>query len=73
MGAGDLVGRRADVHALIVENEVFDMDEFAREPETVAGVGEMGPGDPTFPDRASSQPFVEPGDGVFGRRKRCRF
>ena len=70
MGASDLVGWRPDVHPLIVENEVFNVDELAGEPQTVAGVGEMGSGDPTIPDRAARQSLVEPGDSVFGRRKR---
>lgn len=74
VGARDFVGRRPNVHALVVENQVFDVDEFAGEPQTVAGIREMGPRDPAVPNRAAGQPFVEPSDGVFGRRKRrCRF
>lgn len=70
MGARDLMGWRPDVHALVVEDEIFDMDEFAGEPKAVAGIGEMGPRDPAVSDRASEQPLIEPGDGIFGGGKR---
>ena len=72
MGARDLVGRRPDVHALVVEDEVFDVDELAGKPKAVAGIGEMGPRDPAVPDRASGQPLVEPRDSIFCGRKRRR-
>ena len=53
MGARNFVGRRPDVHALIVEDEVLDVDELASEPQTVAGIGEMRARDPTVADRAA--------------------
>ena len=39
MGAGELVGRGADVHAGVVENEIFEVDELALQPQAGAGVG----------------------------------
>jgi hypothetical protein len=38
MGTGQLVGRRAHVHAGVVQDEVLDLDEFAFEPECGGGV-----------------------------------
>ncbi|MCB1533948.1 MAG: hypothetical protein KDJ44_04280 [Rhodoblastus sp.] len=46
------------------------MDELASKPQTVAGIGEMRPGDPALSDWAAGQALIEPGDGVFGCRKR---
>lgn len=62
----------ADVHAGVVQNEILEMDEFAGEPDAVAGVRKMRSGDPALPDRALGQPLVEPGDRILscceGRR-----
>ena len=43
MGAGQLMGRGADVHAGVVEHEIVEVDQFAFQPQTGAGVGEVGP------------------------------
>jgi hypothetical protein len=72
VGARELVGRRADVHAGVVQHEVFEVDELALEPERGGGVGEMGFGDPAVADRARSQPLVKPRQRVFGSRQRPR-
>ena len=45
MRPGQLVGRGADVHAGVVEHEVVEVDQFAVEPQTGAGVGKVGAGD----------------------------
>lgn len=49
------------------------MDEFALEPQTGAGVGEMSPRDPALPDRAFGQPLVEAGERILGGGEWCRF
>ncbi len=69
MRQGDFVGRDPDVHSLVVKNQAFEVDQFPGEPQTVACIREMGPRDPALPDWAARQPFVEPGDSVFGSRK----
>ena len=72
MGAGEFVGGRSDVHAGVVQHEVFEVDELALEPERGGGVGEVGPRDPAVADGARSQPLVEPRQRVFGARERPR-
>lgn len=73
MSAGDLMGWRTHVHPFVVKDEIFDVDELAGQPEAVAGVGEMGPGDPALPNGASGKPLIKPCDGVLCSRKRCGF
>ena len=60
------MGWGADVHAGVVENQIFEVDEFACEPQTGAGVGIMGARDPAIADRAFRQTLVEPGERIFG-------
>jgi hypothetical protein len=50
-GDGQLVGGRADIFCGVVEDQVFEMDEFAVEPQRGAGIGKMGSFDPALPDR----------------------
>ena len=52
---GQLMGWGADIHAGVVENQIFEVDEFALEPQTGAGVGIMGARDPAVADRAFGQ------------------
>ncbi|MCW2286837.1 hypothetical protein M2323_004641 [Rhodoblastus acidophilus] len=52
-----------------MEDEVFEMGEFALDPERGAGVGKMGAFDPAVADRTGAQPLVEPGERVFGARQ----
>ena len=56
-----------------MQDEVFEVDEFAGQPQAGAGVGKMGAGAKTVADRAFRQSFVEPGEGVLGLGDRCRF
>ena len=72
MGAGQFVGRRPNVHARIVQDEIFDVDEFALDPGTGAGVQEMRPGDPALANRTYAQPLVQPRQRVFGGAQRSR-
>lgn len=53
-----------------MENEVFEVDERAIEPQTGGGVGEVGAGDPAGADRAVGEAFVEPGQGILGGGER---
>ncbi|CEG10444.1 hypothetical protein BN961_03884 [Afipia felis] len=69
VGAGELVGRGADVHAGIVENEILQMDEFALQPQSGAGVGEVRSADPPVADWALGQPLVEARERIFSRCK----
>ena len=55
-------GRGVDVPMRVVENEVFERNDFPVEPQTGAAVGKMGPGDPALPDRAGAQSFIEAGE-----------
>ena len=71
MGAGELMGRGADVHVGVVENEIVEVDEFAVEPQAGAGVGEVGAGDKAVADRAFGEPLVEPGQRILGGGERA--
>ncbi len=71
--ARELVGRRADVHAGVGENEVVEVDELAFQPQSGAGVGEVGAGDPAVADRALGEALVEPAQRILGGGERCRF
>ena len=71
MGAGEFVGRGADVHVGVVENEIFEVDQLAVQPQAGAGVGEVGARDPAVADRAFGQAFVEPGQRVLGGGERA--
>jgi len=70
MGAGELVGGGADVHASVMENQIFEVDELAVQPQAGSGVGEVGAGDKTGADRAVGEAFVEPGEGILGGGER---
>lgn len=70
VGPGELVGRSADVHVGVVQDEVFDMHELAVEPQRGRRVGKMQTLDKTVTDRAFVHPLVEPGQKVFGAGER---
>ena len=65
------MGGAADIHAGVVENQIFEVDEFAFEPQTGAGVGEVRPRDPAVADRAFGQPLVEAGERILGGGERA--
>ena len=71
MGPGQLMGRGADVHVGVVEHEIVEVDQLAVEPQTGAGVGEVGAGDPAVADRAFGEPLVEPGERILGGGERA--
>ncbi len=50
-GNCQFVGGRADIAGGVVEDEVFEMDEFAVDPQRRAGVGEILAFDPAGADR----------------------
>ncbi|UQE03863.1 hypothetical protein JEY30_49650 (plasmid) [Bradyrhizobium japonicum] len=61
MGARQLVGGGADVHAGVVEDEVIEVDKFAVQPQTGAGISEVRPADCAVADWAFGQPLVSYG------------
>ena len=71
MGAGELMGRGANVHVGVMENQIFDVDELAVEPQAGTGVGEVGAGDKAGADRAFGEPLVEPGQRILGGGERA--
>src|SRR3954447_22317967 len=58
------MGRCADVHASVVENQIFEVDQLAFQPQTGARVSIMCARNPAVADRALGQAFVEPGKRV---------
>jgi hypothetical protein len=71
VGARELVGRGADIHTRVVENEIIQVDEGAVEPQTGAGVGEVRPRAPAVADWTLGQPLVEPRERIFGGGQRA--
>ena len=70
-GAGEFVGWGADVHAGVVENEIFEVDQLAFEPQAGRGIGIMCARDPAIADRAFCQPLVKAGERIFGSGERA--
>ncbi len=54
-----LVGGCANIHRSVVEDEVFQVDEFAVDPQRGAGVGEMRALGPSWPDMRSGHALVQ--------------
>ena len=54
MGPGKLMGRCACVHGRVVQHKVFEMYQFAVEPQAAGGIVEVGARDPALPDRAGA-------------------
>lgn len=59
MRAGELVGRSANVHVSVVQDEVLEMDKFAFEPKRGGRVGEILPLDEAFAHWRTGQALVE--------------
>ena len=53
------MGGGADIAGGIVKDEIFEMDEFAVDPQRGAGVGEMRAFDKAFADWRTGYSFVE--------------
>ena len=82
------MGWRPDVHAGVMQDKVFHMNKFTRQPQRVAGFHEMRPGNPAFVfaqqavfGLAAAQrteialaghPFVQPRQSVFGGDNRAK-
>ena len=64
------VGRGADVHAGIVEDEVVEGDELPLGPEGGAGLRGIGSGEDAGADGRGAQPLVEAGESIVGGRQR---
>jgi hypothetical protein len=58
------VGWRADVHARVTQDEIFEVNNLAVEPERGAGVGEILAGAKTLKDGAGSQALIETGQRI---------
>lgn len=58
------MGGSANVHAGVVEHKVIEVDKFAVQPQTGAGIGEVCPADCAVADWAFGQPFVEASYGI---------
>ena len=66
VGAGELMGGRAQVHLDVMEDEVLEMEELAGKPERKASVGKMPAGEKTVAQRAFVEALVEAGGDVLG-------
>ncbi len=64
------MGRGADVHLGVVENEVLEVDKLTFEPQSGTGVGEVRPCDPAVTDGAFGEALVEAGERVLGGGER---
>jgi hypothetical protein len=53
------VGWGAGIAKGVVEDEVFEMDEFAVDPQRGTGIGEILPFEETISDRRASNSLVE--------------
>ena len=65
------MGRRADVHAGVVEDEVVGVDELAFEPQSGSGVDEVSPGRPAVANGTFGEALVEPRDRILGGGERA--
>ena len=70
LGPDEGVGRGADVHAGVVEDEVVQRHELALGPEGGAGLGAIGSGEDAGADGRGAQPLVEAGESVVGGGER---
>ena len=60
------MGGGADVSGGVVEDEVFEVDEFAVDLQRGAGVGEILAFDPPLPDGSTRNSFIEASKGTAG-------
>lgn len=58
-GDCQFVGGCANISDIVVEDEIFEMDKFAVDPQRCAGVAEMGTLDPALSDRRTGDTFVQ--------------
>jgi len=60
------VGGSADVAETVVEDEVFEVDEFAVDPQGGAGVGEVLPFEDARTDEGAGDALVETAESAAG-------
>ena len=72
MGPREFVGWRALIHPGVVQDEIFEVQQLALEPQAGAGVQKVRAADPPRPDRALAKALVEAREGVLGGRERAR-
>lgn len=60
------MGGCADVSESVVEDEVFEVDEFAIDPKGGAGVGKVFPFEPSAADGGAGDALVETREGAAG-------
>jgi hypothetical protein len=58
------LGRGADVHTRVVQDEIFEVDELAREPQRGGRVGKILAFDKTVAHWAGPHPLVEAGQSL---------
>jgi hypothetical protein len=70
--AGDrqFMGRCANIPRGVVQDEVFEVDEFAIDPQRGAGIGEVLPLEEAASDRRARNPLIETGEGNAGVKSR---
>gem|GEM_PF-2362966 len=69
-GDGEFVGWGAGIAKGVVEDEVFEMDEFAIDPQRCAGVSEILAFGPALPDRRAGDALVQAREGNTGVERR---
>ena len=58
-GDGEFVGGCANIAGGVVEDEVFQVNEFAVDPERCTGIGELGALEEALTDRRTGDPLVQ--------------
>lgn len=57
------MGGCANIAGVVLEDQVFEMDELAVDPQRGTGVGKMGSFDPAIADGRARNPFVQAREG----------
>jgi hypothetical protein len=72
--AGDcqLVGGCANISDIVMKDEIFEMDEFAVDPERGAGIGELAAFYPSLADRRTGDALVEASEVPASKAGRIR-
>lgn len=69
-GDGEFVGGCANIAGGVVEDEVFQVNEFAIDPQRGAGIGELGALDPALADLRTGHPLVQTRESDAGVKSR---
>ncbi len=70
MRTGELVGRGADIHMGVVQDEILEVHEIALQPQRRRRIGKVLALDKTVADRRARQPLVEPRQNLGRARNR---